>query len=285
MPGAAPARKKAECIEHMIIYKECVDSTNEEAKRGGDRGALHGTVYCADRQTAGKGRRGRSWLSESEENLYFTILLRPKLPTEKVTMLTLVMAYAVALAVEKVTGLQAGIKWPNDIVVNDKKVCGILSEMKVEKQKPAYCVIGVGMNIGRTQFPEELREKATSLWTEMMNKKESGVSDAELLAKRAKSDKMPAPDKEILLQEILITFEEAYKTFSDAKSLHPILEVYNAHLVNKGRSVRVLEPGGEYEGVAMGVTATGELLVEKDDKTLQKVYAGEVSVRGLYGYV
>lgn len=245
-----------------LIHKECMDSTNEEAKRGADEGALHGTVYLADRQTAGKGRRGRSWLSDSVENLYFTILLRPSLAPEKVTMLTLVMAYAVSKAIEKVTKLQTGIKWPNDIVINNKKVCGILSEMKLEKQSPAYCVIGVGINIGQTSFSEELQDKATSLRAE-------GASVT----------------REMLLQEILNAFEGAYEAFLRAETLSPILDAYNAHLVNKNRNVRVLEPSGEYEGIALGVTATGELLVEKSDKTVQKVYAGEVSVRGLYGYV
>ena len=257
-------------IGHIIVRMHSVDSTNEEAKRRGDLGAEHGTVYVAKHQTAGKGRRGRSWLSESRDNLYFTLLLRPKLAPEKVTMLTLVMAYAVALAVEKVTGLQAGIKWPNDIVVNNKKVCGILSEMKLDKQKPAYCVIGVGMNIKQTEFPEELKDKATSLQAEYMC---------------MNGENTPTFSKEILLGEILTAFEGAYEAFLETETLIPILETYNNHLVNKNRNVRVLEPGNEYEGFALGVTETGELLVEKSDKTVQKVYAGEVSVRGLYGYV
>lgn len=263
-------------IGHIIVRKNCVDSTNEEAKRGADNGAEHGTVYVADEQTAGKGRRGRSWLSESRENLYFTLLLRPKLAPEKVTMLTLVMAYAVAVAVEKVTGLQTSIKWPNDIVVNDKKVCGILSEMKLDKQRCAYCVVGVGMNIGQTQFPEELQDKATSLQAELLNAKSVYTVSEELSA---------APDKQTILQEILVAFEKAYEAFLEAETLLPLLETYNAHLVNKNRRVKVLEPSGAYEGTALGVTATGELLVEKSDGTVQRVYAGEVSVRGLYGYV
>lgn len=263
-------------IGHTIVHKHYVDSTNEEAKRGGNNGAAHGTVYVADEQTAGKGRRGRSWLSESRENLYFTLLLRPNLVPEKVTMLTLVMAYAVAAATEKVTGLQAGIKWPNDIVVNNKKVCGILSEMKLDKQKCAYCVIGVGMNIGQTQFPEDLQDKATSLQAECMGVKEIHTAGDEVLA---------VPDKETILQEILAAFEKAYEAFLEAGNLLPILESYHAHLVNINRRVRVLEPSGEYEGNALGVTVAGELLVEKSDGIVQKVYAGEVSVRGLYGYV
>ncbi len=245
-----------------ILHKECVDSTNEEAKRGGDAGDAHGTVYSASRQSAGKGRRGRSWLSESENNLYFTILLRPNMEPEKISMLTLVMAHAVATGIRQVAGAETRIKWPNDILIGNKKVCGILSEMKLEDRRAAYCVIGVGINIGQTSFPEDLQDKATSLCME-------GVS----------------VDAKELLKGILRAFEEDYTVFVAAEDIEPILEDYNAHLAGKGDRVRVLEPSGEYEGKSLGVNQRGELLVEKEDGTIQQVYAGEVSVRGLYGYV
>lgn len=248
-----------------IIRKECVDSTNEEAKRGGDAGAVHGTVYCAMSQTAGKGRRGRSWLSETKGNLYFTLLLRPELDTDDVSMLTLVMAHAVAEAIIEKTGLQVSIKWPNDIVINKKKVCGILSEMKLEGEKCAYCIIGVGINIEQTAFPEELQVMATSIKAELAG------------------EQKVTPDE--LLQNILRIFEGTYEAVCEAGCLTPILERYNELMVNKGKTVRVLEPGNEYEALATGISPFGELLVVKDGKDLRRVYAGEVSVRGLYGYV
>lgn len=253
---------KAGWAGHTMLHKECVDSTNEEAKRGGDAGDRHGTVYSASRQSAGKGRRGRSWLSESEENLYFTILLRPNMAPEKITMLTLVMAHAVARGMKEIVGLETRIKWPNDILIGNKKVCGILSEMKLENRTAAYCVIGVGINIGQNSFPEELQEKATSLCME-------GIS---VEAGR-------------LLKGILSAFEESYEAFVAAQDLTPVLGEYNALLAGKGSVVRVLEPSGEFEGKSLGVNRLGELLVEKEDGTIQQVYAGEVSVRGLYGYV
>lgn len=246
-----------------LVFQECVESTNEEAKRGGDAGAEHGTVYQAKVQTAGKGRRGRTWVSDSEENLYFTILLKPDFAPEKATMLTLVMADAVAEAIEKNSSLPTGIKWPNDIVVNGRKVCGILSEMKLVGSQIAYCVIGVGINIGQAQFPEELKDTATSLMVET-------GKDIEM---------------EALLKDILANFEQAYERFCSAGDLTFLLERYNNLLVNKGKVVRVLEPGGAYEGISEGISAKGELLVRTEDGTVQKVYAGEVSVRGLYGYV
>ncbi len=258
-------------IGHNIVHMHSVDSTNEEAKRCGDRGAEHGTVYVAEHQTAGKGRRGRSWLSEDARNLYFTLLLRPALEPNTVSMLTLAMAYAVAEAIQEQTGLQTGIKWPNDIVIGEKKVCGILSEMKVEKQQCAYCVIGVGINVEQKVFPQELQDKATSLYNELEKLSSKGCAEK--------------PDADNLLETILSKFKIVYEKFCREKSLAPILEQYNALLVNKDRQVRVLEPGHEYEGVSLGITPLGELLVKTEDDTVQKVYAGEVSVRGLYGYV
>ena len=136
---------------YQVLHMPCVDSTNEEAKRQADNGAVHGSVFWADKQTAGKGRRGREWVSESAENLYFTLLLRPELMPEKLSMLTLLMAYAVAQGLEKKTGLQPKIKWPNDLVLGNKKVCGILSEMKLEGRSAAYCVIGVGIDEHRLE--------------------------------------------------------------------------------------------------------------------------------------
>lgn len=246
-----------------IIYEEQVDSTNEVAKRAGDAGAEHGAVFRADRQSAGKGRRGRSWYSEAHDNLYFTILLRPKLAPEKASMLTLVMAYAVAQAVREETGLEGLIKWPNDIVVHGKKVCGILSEMKLAGTAVDYCVVGVGVNVGQKHFAEDIQDKATSLAVEAGRSVETNV----------------------LLQKILYFFEQEYECFMDAQNLEPMQAQYNALLINKDKQVRVLDPKGEYEGIARGITKTGELLVEVPGSLCKKVYAGEVSVRGLYGYV
>jgi len=254
--------KESNLIDYQIMHMPVVDSTNEEAKRQGDAGAAHGSVFWADRQTAGKGRRGREWVSESAENLYFTLLLRPDLATEKLSMLTLLMAYAVVQGLEKTTALEIKIKWPNDIVLGNKKVCGILSEMKLEGRSAAYCVIGVGINIGQKVFVQELQDKATSLVAE-------GVQ----------------VDVESLLTVVLEAFAGLYDTFIESGDLGFIMDKYNEMLAGRNGQVRVLEPGGEYEGKSLGINRTGELLVEKKDGTVQEVFAGEVSVRGLYGYV
>jgi len=259
-----------------ILHMTQTDSTNEEAKRAGDKGAAHGTVFRADSQTAGKGRRGRSWYSKEQGNLYFTLLLRPQLSPEKASMLTLVMAYAVAQAIRQM-GLEALIKWPNDIVVHGKKVCGILSEMKLKGVEVDYCVIGVGVNVEQREFAEDIRDKATSLALEL----EKRVGEA---AGRLASAGV-VPNSKYLLEQILYFFEQEYEHFAQAQNLAPMQEQYNALLINMDKQVRVLDPKGAYEGIARGITRTGELLVETAEGHCRKVYAGEVSVRGLYGYV
>ncbi len=246
----------------LYFYGE-TGSTNTDAKRLGEEGASHGTVVAADMQTAGRGRRGRTWESPAGRDIYFTILLRPEFAPDKAAGLTLVMALAVALAVEDKCGVEADIKWPNDVVVNGKKICGILTEMTVETDYIQHVVTGVGINVNMDSIPEEIRESATSLFLE------SGKKTA-----RAE-----------LLQAVLERFEEYYGKYAADLGMDSMLEEYNAHLVNRNRQVRVLDPKGEWEGVAKGINASGELLVENSAGRTVEVYAGEVSVRGLYGYV
>lgn len=245
-----------------LIYHAEVDSTNNLAKLEAEKGAPHGTVIVADTQTAGRGRRGRYWESPSEVSLYFTIVLRPSLEPGQASMLTLVMADAVGRAIERETGLRTGIKWPNDVVVNGKKVCGILTEMSAERDCIHYAVIGAGTNMKHQDFPPEIAEKATSL-------EEEGGSHL---------------SRSSLLAAILEEFESDYDEFVKAGDLTPLLSSYESMLVNRDAQVCVLDPKGEFTGIARGITPQGELKVEKEGQTVL-VYAGEVSVRGIYGYV
>ena len=244
-----------------VSFYEETDSTNTRAKQAAQEGAEHGALFVADKQTAGRGRRGRDWSSPAGTNIYFTLLLKPEFAPDKASMLTLVMAHAVQRAVERY--LPCGIKWPNDIVVNGRKVCGILTEMSVASGSIEYVVIGVGINVGRQTFAPELVDKAASL------EQECGypLSRTELLA------------------DIMEQFEAVYESFLLTLDLSAIKADYNAHLVSLNREVRVLEPQGEYSGIARGITDMGELLVERGDGSVETVYAGEVSVRGIYGYV
>ena len=242
---------------------ESIDSTNEEAKRRGEAGAPDGSVYVADNQTSGKGRRGRTWLSPSGEDIFFTILLRPDLPLGSVSMLTLVAASAVAEAIDKVTGQSSQIKWPNDIVMNRKKVCGILTEMNMEIDSIAYVVVGIGINVNRMEFREDIADMATSL------KKESGHNI----------------ERAALLSEILSTFFRDYKLFLEKQDLSPFLESYNQKLVNVGREVKIIKKGEEIIRTAIGINDRGELVVQDTSGKKENIFSGEVSVRGIYGYV
>ena len=246
-----------------IYYYEETGSTNIDAKRLGEEGAAHGTIVVADKQNAGRGRRGRAWQSPAGKDIYFTILLRPSFEPDKASGLTLVMALSVAQAVERKCNLKAGIKWPNDVVLNGKKICGILTEMNMETDYIQHVVIGVGINVNLDEMPEEISQTATSIL------REGGEKTA-----RAE-----------LLQEVLARFEENYGMYEKELDLSYMREEYNSHLVNVGKQVKVLDPKGEFEGIARGINASGELLIETPDGKVAEVYAGEVSVRGMYGYV
>ena len=194
----------------------------------------------ADKQNAGRGRRGRAWESPAGKDIYFTILLRPEFPPDKVSGLT-----------------------PNDVVLNGKKICGILTEMTMEMDYVQHVVIGTGINVNLDKMPAEIEKTATSILLE------SGKETT-----RAE-----------LLQKVLERFEINYEIYERDLDLRNMMETYNGYLVNKDRQVRVLDPKGEFGGIARGINAGGELLVERPDGKTVEIYAGEVSVRGIYGYV
>lgn len=246
-----------------VLYFAETDSTNACARKLGEEGAPHGTLVVSDRQTAGRGRRGRAWESPAGANIYMSLLLRPEMTPAQAPMLTLVMARSVAEAIREMYGADALIKWPNDIVLKGKKVCGILTEMSAEMAWISYVVIGVGVNVNTGEFPGELARTATSLCLE------SGRQES----------------RSRLIAEILKRFERDYERFSQGGNLSFMQDDYNRLLVNRDRDVRVLEPGREYEGRALGISETGELLVLREDGRREEVRSGEVSVRGIYGYV
>lgn len=250
-------------MEYNIIYCDVVDSTNEEIRRLAKNGEEQGLVVVAEKQTAGKGRRGRSWDSPEGTNLHFSILLRPNVEPENAPMLTLVMAYSVAQVIREEEKLPIQIKWPNDLVCSGKKLCGILTEMHLSGRQIEDVVVGVGINVNTAGFPDDLKDKATSLFME-------------------KAEKV---DRGLLLNSILEEFQKWYGYFLKEQNLSFMKEAYNRMLVNGNREVLVMEPGKEYQAEALGINEQGELLVKKQDGSVETVFAGEVSVRGIYGYV
>lgn len=251
-------------IGKSIVFHKETGSTNIDAKALAEKGEPSGTLVVADMQTAGRGRRGHGWVAPAGKNIYMTLMLRPDCPPDKASALTLVMAIAVYEAVCEIAPKECcGIKWPNDVVVNNKKICGILTEMSAEPECIHYVVTGAGINVNQEAFPEEIRQTATSLFIETGKK-----SDRSKLAART-----------------VHYFEQNYVLFEKTWDLQYLREKYNAMLINMDRQVRVLDPKGAYDGIARGITDKGELIVERSDTgETVCVYAGEVSVRGVYGY-
>ena len=249
-------------LRFEFIYKDTIDSTNLEALRRADE-LPHGSVIVAEAQTGGLGRRGRTWESPKGENLYFSILLKPDFAREKTPMLTILMAVAVARAITHITGLHTQIKWPNDIVLNNKKVCGILTQMQISNVGETQVIIGTGINVNQRVFDKTILPYATSIQNET-----NAVCS-----------------KEELLKVVLTEFQELYDVFEKEGNLAFVQKEYQNLMVNCFKDVRVLDPKGEYEAVALGINELGELMVQRQDGTTEAIYAGEVSVRGLYGYV
>lgn len=246
-----------------LVFLENVDSTNNKAKQLAEEGAVDGTLVVAESQSAAKGRRGRSWMAPAGEGVWMTLILRPQIPPESASMLTLVAALAVEKGIREAAGIDGQIKWPNDIVVSGKKVCGILTEMSTEMDCINHVVVGIGINANIREFPEELQEKATSLLLA------SGKT-----VKRA-----------TLVNAVLCAWEEYYEMYLQTGDLALLVESYQEMLAGLGGMVLVLAPGGSYTAISRGITRTGELLVEREDGTVTEVMSGEVSVRGIYGYV
>ena len=246
-----------------VTYFDLTDSTNVQARILAENGAPHGTLVVADKQSGGKGRRGRSWESPGGEGIWMSILLRPDMNPVNASMLTLVMALAAEKGIREVTGLESQIKWPNDLVLNKKKICGILTEMSTEQMAIKYVIIGIGINVCQTEFPEEIKATATSLYLE------SG-------------EKTP---RSKIIAGIMAALEEYYKIFMETEDMSGLIEEYNQKLVNLNNEVCILAPTGDFRGVSTGINKTGGLMVRLEDGSETEVISGEVSVRGVYGYV
>ena len=254
-------RRTAWVGRELVCLSEA-DSTNTRAKQLAEEGYPEGTLVVAEYQSAGRGRRGREWEGPSGAGIYMTLVLKPEIEPDNASMLTLIAALAVSAAARKLTGRSVGIKWPNDIVMNGKKICGILTEMSLQSDHIDHIVIGIGINVHNEHFPEEIAGVATSLYLETGEHYRRAV----------------------LIEEIWEQFEHYYGIFMETWDLGGLIKEYNAHLVNMNQEVKVLDPREPFEGRSMGITARGELMVDTREGC-RLVSSGEVSVRGVYGYV
>lgn len=261
--NAAELRTADGVVGREVVCLDTVDSTNEEIKRRALAGAEAGLVVTAETQTGGKGRRGRSFQSLSGKGLYLSVLLKPRVPLDQVSQLTAWTAVAVCRAIEAVCNVKPQIKWPNDVLVDGKKLCGILTEMGVEAETGAlsYVVVGMGTNVSQTaqDFGPELSEIATSL--HILG---AEVTRRELaLALMAELDRMNA------------AFPDGREEYFDA---------YTRRCVTLGKQVKLVRLDGETLATAERLTGAFQLVVRHPDGTEETVSSGEVSVRGLLGY-
>ncbi len=240
-----------------IVYLETVDSTNRLAKELASAGAAEGAIVIVEEQTAGRGRRGRSWVSPGRANLTFSILLRPTLVVDKVFSLTMILALACIEAVKKRTGLSCMIKWPNDLYVGGKKLAGILTEFAARDRRVEWVVLGLGLNVN--WYPAEgetMSRLATSLQAEIGKR----VSRNELLV------------------EILVQFEAYYNDVLSGR-IEKVYERWNDFSLVLGKQVVIESDQLKITGKALRIDQDGALIIEDGEGKEQKIIHGEVSLR------
>ena len=259
-----------------LIYIEETGSTNDNAKE-----------LVTDHQTTGRGSRGRTWETPKGTNIAMSLLVRPTAPPDKVSMLTLIMGMSIAEGIEAALVIAKDeelsrstlvdiprqllaeyknypqIKWPNDVVIAGKKICGILTELHMNPDNTINnVVIGVGINVNMTDFPDDIKDIAGSIYST------TGVK----------------LDRSMVVACCMKRFEENYEKYIETYDLRFLKDDYERRLINRRKIVKVLDPKGEYEAIAHGITNTGALIVSDEEGNEYEINGGEVSVRGLYSY-
>ena len=241
-------------IGNKFFLFDSLDSTNACGKTLADAGIEEGAVVLTDFQTAGRGRNGRSWTSDAGQNLLFSVVLRPTFPKEQATFLTFFSAISIVRALEAELKTPLECKWPNDVLLNGKKFCGILLENSFQQDKMAYSVVGIGVNVNQKEFSEDLKDRATSLCFEQKQKF----------------------DRKRLFQKILSEMDKLYESVR-AGDFQAVMEDWNSHCSMFGKQVRVVKSHETLSGTAVGLSPEGGLVVQTSRGT-STVYAGDVSI-------
>ncbi|AOZ91316.1 biotin--[acetyl-CoA-carboxylase] ligase [Paenibacillus crassostreae] len=233
-------------------------STQEDARRRAEQGAAEGTLIIAEEQTGGKGRLGRKWFSPYGKGIWMSLILRPQQPLKFASQLTLLTGVAVCRAIRQVTGLEVGIKWPNDILIQKRKICGILLESAIEDNVMRYCIAGIGIsvNVDDNDYPDELKTIATSL------KIESGST----------------VNRTLLIAAVMEEFETLYQIYQQ-KGFRPIINLWEALSLNLNEEVIVHSHQGIQEGIAVGLDSSGALLVDMGMGEIKPVISGDVKLK------
>ncbi len=250
-------------IGRNIQYFDTIDSTNKKVKTIAETSS-DGTVVISEEQTLGRGRLGRNWSSPKGKSLLISILIKPNIDPSKVSNITLVGAVALVKALEyfDIEGL---IKWPNDIIINGKKIAGILTELSAEINQVNYVVMGIGVNLytNEEEFPEDIRHKAGSILSEtgktINRKKFTG--------------------------KFLNCFEKYYQEYFLGNNFDEVIKISKEKSILMGKEVKIVGRDYSYEAKVLDITEKGHLLIEKKDGSKEEIYSGEVSVRGKNGYI
>jgi len=234
-----------------IFYYESTDSTNDRAYELAENGEPEGTVVIAETQTHGKGRVGRKWLSPKGGGIYMSLLLRPGVETDEIPAVTLIAAAAIVKAIKKTCGLEAGMKWPNDILISGKKVCGILTEIKAQPDRVDFLILGIGINVNTPSG--KLPPEGTSLRIESSSR----------------------VNRSALARCMLEELENAYLR-SREEGFISLREECKAMSLVLGKRVKVVEHHRAVEGLAVDIDEKGALIIRTDDRALQRVFSGDV---------
>lgn len=263
-PDCWEAAAAAGCFEGTLFGRwmeihDTIDSTSLRARVLAGEGAPEGTLVAAEMQTGGRGRMGRTWSSPKGQGLWFSLVLRPKRLPEEAYQVVVPAALAVAAGILQTTGLKAGIKWPNDILLKGRKVCGLLAEFQGQRDWTDFIILGIGVNVHQKEadFPEDLHDTAVSL----------------AASTRQAFRRMD------LAAAILEAFEERFQVLQQ-QGLTGLLEEYRAHSVTVGHPVQVLDGQRRFDAYALDIAEDGGLVVRLEDGQERVLHAGEVSIRG-----
>jgi BirA family biotin operon repressor/biotin-[acetyl-CoA-carboxylase] ligase len=253
-------------IGREIIFFDTINSTNTYAMELADMGYPEGTVIIADAQTGGKGRLGRKWLSPQGKNLYMSTILRPVILPRDAAILTLMSAVACASAIKRLSSVPASIKWPNDIMVSDRKLGGILTEIKADMERIFHAVIGIGININleAEDMPDEIKACATSIKIEQKSRRAEVQNSSDF-------------SRTLIAIEIIKELDRWYSMLLNSGK-KPVIEEWLKLSSTIGRAVKVTVGNNVFTGIAGTIDEEGMLMLKLPDNTVKKISAGDVTV-------
>ncbi len=244
-------------IGSEIVFFPIIGSTNTAAAGLAAKGQRHGTVIIADSQTEGRGRRGRTWASPAGKNLYLSVIVRPGIPPRDASILTLMSAVACSSSIRRLSSVPVSIKWPNDLMAGDKKIGGILTEMKADADSIDYAVIGVGINLNLDSYdmPDNIRETATSVMLQT-----------------------GSPQSRTLYALEIIKSLDCWYTTLLQSGKGPVIDAWKSLSSTIGRTVTAITGEAKLIGLAEGIDDEGLLILRLQDSSVIKINAGDVTI-------